>query len=96
MKYIIVGKFNTGERWTETADNKRELAAVLEKIESNPTCGAYEVRKAMYIVDDWSENRGTHERYATKAEAMQHATAADALKEGVKSGAYITKGGTAA
>lgn len=26
----------------------------------------------------------------------QHATAADALREGVKSGAYITKGGTAA
>ena len=76
MLYIITGNFNTGERWTETADNKRELAAILEKIESNTTCGPYTVRQAMYIVDDWSENRGTHERYTTKAEAMQHARAA--------------------
>lgn len=76
MLYVISGIFNTGEKWTETADNKRELAAVLEKIESNTACGPYEVRQAMYIVDDWSEGRGIHERYTTKAEAMQHARTA--------------------
>ena len=69
MLYLITGVFTTGESWTETADNKRELAAVLEKIESNTACGPYTVRKAMYIVDDWSENRGTHELYATKQAA---------------------------
>lgn len=76
MLYIITGIFNNGEKWTETADNKKELARVLEKVNNNPTIIHASVDRAMYIVDDWSENRGTRERYTTKAEAMKHAKAA--------------------
>jgi len=35
-KYLIIGHFTNGEPWEETAKNKRELAFVLNKIDSNP------------------------------------------------------------
>lgn len=74
MKYIINGKFVTGERYTESAANKKELERVLEKIEKNAACNPpEEVRQALYIVEEWSENRGSKWEYKTEAEALKMA-----------------------
>lgn len=46
MIYIIKGSFITGDKWEESARNKKELAFVLDKIEKNTAC------KRDYIITD--------------------------------------------
>lgn len=43
MKYIIKGTFNTGDEWSETANNKSELEYIVHKVLQNECVAYYEV-----------------------------------------------------
>lgn len=73
MKYIIFGSFNTGDHWQEYADNKQELARVLDKVKNNPCVVSYTVDRAYYILDEASEGRNNRSKYETKGAAMREA-----------------------
>lgn len=38
MKYIISGHFLNGDQWEETANGKKELLFILEKVRANGAC----------------------------------------------------------